>query len=244
MNFKLSDFDLKRLLASDDLEVLDTSNHSTLMQVAKEVIKTPQFITVVAPVGSGVTTALSNVARIVKRNVLYCKADGSKSQKSILRGFLSDCGYGDLSHYFKHSAIPDLMNSLCFHLNDAASPKVILIFDGVEKWDKRRICVTYELISKISKSTGCIMSFTPTFEKNLERWAKSNSEVQQMIDAVNDPVYLSPPSEEEMNSICFETGITSSKVIDMVVSKSKNLNQLKTRVNRLRRHIREIVEPE
>ena len=243
MDFQISDFDLKRFLASDDLEVLDTSNYSTLMKAAKEVIKTPQFITIVAPAGSGVTTALSNVVRVVRRNVLYCKADSSKSQKSILRDFLSDCGYGDLAQHFRSSKLPDLMKSLCFHLNDAATPKAILIFDGVDTWDKRRMSVTYELIRKISTTTGCIMSYTPAFEKKLEMWARSNSDIQEMIDAVSEPVYLSPPGEQEMNSICYESGITNFRLIDMVVSKSNNLNQLKTRINRLRRHVREIIEP-
>ena len=103
--------------------------------------------------------------------------------------------------------------------------------------------VTYELIRKISTTTGCIMSYTPAFEKKLEMWARSNSDIQEMIDAVSEPVYLSPPGEHEMNSICYESGITNFRLIDMVVSKSNNLNQLKTRINRLRRHVREIIEP-
>jgi hypothetical protein len=63
-----------------------------------------------------------------------------------------------------------------------------------------------------------------------------------MLEAVDEWVYLDPPVEAEMNSICFETGINNFKVIDLIVSKCKNLNQLKTRVNRLRRHVRSVVE--
>lgn len=243
MKFKLSDFDLDRVLADDDLPLLEIDNMATIIKAGKVLGTEPKLAAIIAPAGYGVSTALNHITTAIKRDVLNFELKPSVTLKAVLIDWLNTCGYGDSKFHFNNSNDTDLVRALAYHLNSSAGAvKSLIIVDGLGHWKRRSILLFDELIQKVVKKTGCIISINPKSLAILEKLALKDEMIQIFLDHVDEPIYLERPTIGEMNSICFEAGICNQAVIDEVVKGCTNLNLLNKRVKRLRRHLKKVID--
>ncbi len=240
MEVGLNHFDVERFISSNQLPLIETDNLYAIVKAVERVALRPHCLAIVAPQGYGVSRSLTYLEEKLRPDALRFEVKRNQKFKSFVQEMLFQSGHESPGYLYHNCALPDLMHA-CKYLFESSYSKKLIMMDNVNYWKEQSIGSFTQFMENNTSKTGAVFAITPRFLKKAESKALHDSDWQKFMDLIDEWLILEKPANEDMNAICFESGIIHEGTINEIVSSCSNLRQLNTMLGRLRRHVKEKV---